>query len=389
MCKANQSCLSGFAHPCNSKAKESIMAWLKTPNVAMYKGANWNALIKRVSNSSPEQAKRIALQNPDITFFFFCREYMVLENLGNEGIFYPGDAVFFTGEPWYGSAPQCDSYQKNSMAIAYISPKDSTQFRDVACYVLADGSPAIDVACIFAGNYASSETPYLRANNDDLPTNKPFNDNIQQVLDDGSVKALQDKGITVLLTITNGWHPVGWSEFQSEADASAFAQYLKTEVVDKYGLDGIDIDDEYSTGTPQDDSLVMVTSLMQQLMPDKIVSKALWADLPPAYKYFTAKWNEKTLADNLTYGWQMGYGSSPEGTLPPYLSVGMAKNRLSQGFWSGQPSPNPGQDVEWIKNNGYEGVMIFGFEEQSNVDLMGTLVNDLYGPGNWNRDPNC
>jgi hypothetical protein len=28
--------------------------------------------------------------------------------------------------------------------------------------------------------------------------------------------------------------------------------------------------------------------------------------------------------------------------------------------------------------------MLFGFEEQSNVDLMGDLVNAWYGPGNWN-----
>jgi hypothetical protein len=28
--------------------------------------------------------------------------------------------------------------------------------------------------------------------------------------------------------------------------------------------------------------------------------------------------------------------------------------------------------------------MIFGFEEQANVDLMGELVNDWYASGNWN-----
>ena len=33
--------------------------------------------------------------------------------------------------------------------------------------------------------------------------------------------------------------------------------------------------------------------------------------------------------------------------------------------------------------------MIFAFESQSNIDLMGTLVNYWFGPGNWNIDPNC
>ncbi|HSK80665.1 MAG TPA: glycosyl hydrolase family 18 protein [Thermoanaerobaculia bacterium] len=263
---------------------------------------------------------------------------------------------------------------------AYINPQSSQQLRDTAGYTLADGSPALNVVCIFAGNYAAAKVPYLRANNDDPPTTNPFNDNIQQVLDDGSVQYLQSKGLTVLLTITNGWQPVGWSEFTSESDAMDFASYLKTDVVDKYGLDGIDIDDEYSTGTPNDTSLVMVTTLMRQIMPDKIISKALWQD----YEYFKSTWNGHTLAGNLSYGAEMSYGGSPQSRLEPYTNLGLGKDQLSLGFWSGQPSPDPDRNVQWLKENGYGGVMIFGFEEQANVDLMGQLVDDWYGPGNWN-----
>jgi hypothetical protein len=357
------------------------MPWTKTPNVAMYGGANWQTLVKRVSNSSPEQAKRIAMLDPKITFFFFCREYMVLEPLGDQGIFYPGDAVFFSGKSWFGSAPQCDSYQKNFMTIAYTNPTNSQQFTDIANYLLADGSPAIDVVCIFGGNYASSELPYLRANNNDPPTTNPFDPGIQQVLSDGSVQALQAKGLIVLLTVLNGHAPVGWSEFTSVSDATAFAQYLQTQVVNQYGLDGIDIDDEYSSGTPNDTSLIMVTSIMQQLMPGKIISKALWSD----ETYFTSKYQGKTLADTLSYGWEMTYGASPESVLPFYNSPGgMATNTVSKGFWSGSASPDPSANVQWIKDNGYGGLMIFSFETQANIDYMGTLVNDLFGPGNWN-----
>src|SRR5690242_490738 len=135
---------------------------------------------------------------------------------------------------------------------AYINPQSSEEFRAAAGYTLADGSPALNVVCIFAGNYAAADLPYLRANNNDPPTTAPFNPNIQAILDDGSVQYLQSKGLTVLLTILNGHSAVGWSQFTSEADAMAFAQYLKDDVVDKYGLDGIDIDDEYSDGEPND-----------------------------------------------------------------------------------------------------------------------------------------
>ena len=267
----------------------------------------------------------------------------------------------------------------------YINPASSQQLRDVAGYTLADGSPAIDVVCLFAGNYAASEPPYLRANNDPSTTN-PFNKNIQTVLDDGSVGYLLEQGLTVLLTVTNGLHPVGWSEFTSEDDATAFAQYLQTDIVEAYGLSGIDIDDEYSHGSPNDTSLIMVTTIMRSLMPEIVISKALWSDGP----YFAATWNGNTLAENLSYGAEMSYGGAPQYRLPPYTTSGLpaanclAPSQVSCGFWANQPSSDPGEDVQWLQEHGYAGFMVFGFDDQANVDLTGTLVNAWYGPGNWN-----
>jgi len=263
---------------------------------------------------------------------------------------------------------------------AYINPQSPQQFRDAANYTLADGSPALDVVCIFSGNYVTNEKPCLRANNNSPPTTKPFDDNIQAVLDDGSVKYLQDKGLTVLLSITNGHQSVGWSEFTSESDAMDFAQYLKDDVIDKYHLDGIDVDDEYSEGTPNETSLIMVTTKMHEIMPKIVISKALWDDSD----YFQASWNGHTLAGNLAYGAEMGYGGPPDDRLRPYTGYGLHKNQLSLGFWSYQASPHPDQDVQWLIDQGYAGIMVYAFETQENVNLMGQLVNDWYGPGNWN-----
>ncbi len=267
----------------------------------------------------------------------------------------------------------------------YINPGSSQQLREVAGYRLADGSPAIDVVCLFAGNYAASEPPYLRAQNNDPPTTSPLNTKIQAVLEDGSVGYVQEQGLKVLLTVTNGWNPVGWSEFTSESDATAFAQYLQSDIIGAYGLDGIDIDDEYSTGPANETSLIMVTTIMRSVMPEIVISKALWTDA----NYFKASWNGHTLAENLDYGAEMSYGGSPQSRLPPYTSGLPAANLLapsqvSCGFSANQPSSDPSGDVAWIQANGYAGVMMFGFEDQANVDLTGALVNDWYGPGNWN-----
>jgi Glycosyl hydrolases family 18 len=263
---------------------------------------------------------------------------------------------------------------------AYISPQSSRQLRSLARYRLANGCPAISVAILFAANYAANQRPYLRANNNNPPTTKPFNDNIQRVLDDGSVKYLQRRRIKVLLSITNGHQPVGWSQFTSRRDALDFARYLKKSVVARYGLDGIDIDDEYSSGVANRTSLIMVTTLMRQLMPNKTITKALFEDK----QYFRARWRGHTLAENLDYGWQMSYGGPPRPRVAPYTQW-LTKQQLSLGFWAGDPSRTPIEDVQWIQYQGYAGVMVYGFEDQSGVSLMGDLVGAWYGPGNWRQ----
>ncbi len=86
----------------------ATQTWLKRANVAQYDGAEWHE-VQRVSNTTKKEAKKIADKNPKITFFFHCRQPMYLTKHGQ---FNPGDAVFFSGDPWYGSAPQCDAYEQ-------------------------------------------------------------------------------------------------------------------------------------------------------------------------------------------------------------------------------------------------------------------------------------
>jgi len=367
------------------------MPWSKNANVAMYEGADWKSYIKTVPNCSPEQARRIALLDPAISFFFHCREPMVLTNPAWPAPrqFLQGDSAFFSGEPRWGSAPQCDAYVKDGMSVAYVGNVSASDLAATACYVDSDGAAAVDVVCIFAANICASvpsDAVYL-APLVQVPVGGAYataGAGLFEALQSGVIAQLQAKGITVLLTLLNNHDAAGWSQFNSEALAANFVEQLRV-VVDNYGLDGIDIDDEYSNGTPIQNSLAMVTSLMQQALPGKIISKALWQD----EQYFNVPYQGVSLQDTLTYGWEMSYGGEPQYRLPQYVELGMSKNALALGFWSGSPAPTPDVDVEWLKSNDYGGVMVYAFQEAPNPSLIGSLVDYWCGPGNWNKLPNC
>ena len=78
---------------------------LKTPNVAMYENANWDNYLYTWNFATAEEALQGA--QTAASFFFYCRAPLVLTN-GRS--FQTGDAVYFTGSPWWSSASQCDAY---------------------------------------------------------------------------------------------------------------------------------------------------------------------------------------------------------------------------------------------------------------------------------------
>ncbi|MCB1119744.1 MAG: hypothetical protein KDK65_07275 [Chlamydiia bacterium] len=79
--------------------------WNKLPDVAEYGGASWENVVGIAHSVTLEEAKKIAQDSPEITYFFYMKEgNMVLGQPPLVRIFVRGDAVFFTGEPWWGSA---------------------------------------------------------------------------------------------------------------------------------------------------------------------------------------------------------------------------------------------------------------------------------------------
>ena len=88
------------------------------PNVAMFEGANWDNYLYTWNFATSDEALQGA--QTAASFFFYCREPIVLTN-GRS--FQTGDAVFFSGLPWWGSAPQCDGYYLGGPCTDIYNPQ--------------------------------------------------------------------------------------------------------------------------------------------------------------------------------------------------------------------------------------------------------------------------
>ena len=169
------------------------------------------------------------------------------------------------------AAPAAAAAKQGPTSVAYVEV-NSNSMLNVGKYTLANGGGNVfDVAVIFAANInydtsTKSATLY-------------FNDNVQRVLDNAAtqLRPLQQKGIKVVLSVLGNHQGAGFANFPSQQAASAFAKQL-SDTVAKYGLDGIDFDDEYAeygnngTGQPNASSFVYLVSALRADMPGKIIS---------------------------------------------------------------------------------------------------------------------
>lgn len=153
-------------------------------------------------------------------------------------------------------------------SVAYIEVNDNS-LENVGRYVLDDGSPAVDIAIIFAANINhDGEHAYLHCN-----------ENVQHVLDDAEtiIRPLQRQGIKVLLSLLGNHQGAGFANFPDRRAADRFAQQAAT-VVRRYGLDGVDLDDEWvqygenGTGMPNEHSFVHFVEALRRKMRDKLLT---------------------------------------------------------------------------------------------------------------------
>jgi hypothetical protein len=252
---------------------------------------------------------------------------------------------------------------------------NSNSFHNPGCYTY--GSPAkqdFSFAAIFAAN--------INADANGKPV-LYFNPQVQSTLNSGNVAYLQSLGIKVLLTVLGNHENAGWGCFTTYAQADSFAVQCKN-AVNQYGLDGIDIDDEYSTCTTNTSSLVIALSALRaELGSTRYLTKALFNDT----QYFSATYGGKKAGDILDYGWEMTYGNTNySGRLAPYVNAGMAKTKLAIGVDIGGTDETTA--ANFVKNNGYAAVMTYNISTTSQTNLS-KVTKALYSNKATNVTANC
>jgi hypothetical protein len=234
--------------------------------------------------------------------------------------------------------------------VAYVEVNDHA-LSNAGCYSLTSPQrPFFDVAVIFAANISGNDP-----NDPEIYFNPQVSHLLNQDLQ--QVQSLQLRGIKVVLTLLGNHQRAGWSGMNDPNAAQRFADRI-ADVVQRYNLDGIDIDDEYSNYAavfPASTTMIAQALVNNPKFRGKILSKALFSDR----QVFTTPFGQFNLAQLLNYGSEMTYRNpDAAGRLEPYIGYRMKKSGLLIGV-SADNDPAAGTVVNYVKNNGYGGVMVY------------------------------
>lgn len=199
--------------------------------------------------------------------------------------------------------PKLSAQQLNPVGVCYVEVNNNNMLNAGSYTLETSGKQLFDIAIIFAGNI-----------NYDVSKNRAYisnNNNVTKVLNDVDtyVKPLQQKGIKVLLDLLGNHQGAGISNFPNREAAKDFALQIANTVY-TYGLDGVDLDDEYAEygnnnrGSANDSSFVMLLQELKSAMPDKLIT---FYYVGPATTKQT--YNGDKAGNYINYSWNPFYGT--------------------------------------------------------------------------------
>ncbi|NIF05590.1 T9SS type A sorting domain-containing protein [Chryseobacterium sp. Tr-659] len=291
------------------------------------------------------------------------------------------------------TAPLLKGQQLNPLGVCYVEVNNNNML-NAGSYTLQNTNRQLfDVAIIFAANInydASKSRAYISSNN-----------NVTKVLNDVNtyVKPLQQKGIKVLLDILGNHQGAGISNFPNREAAKDFALQV-AHTVYTYGLDGVDLDDEYAgygnngTGQPNNSSFVMLLQELKAAMPDKLIT---FYYLGPATS--RQNYNGDMAGNYIDYSWNPFYGTYSAPNVPP-----LTKSKLSAAAtWIQNTNPqstSPATLTTLATNTKNDGYGVFMWYDLGGIDVanyLSTGSNILYNENtllsgqlySWSQGQTC
>lgn len=288
---------------------------------------------------------------------------------------------------------QLNAQQLNPLGVCYVEVNNNNML-NAGSYTLQNTNRQLfDVAIIFAANInydVSKSRAYISSNN-----------NVTKVLNDVNtyVKPLQQKGIKVLLDILGNHQGAGISNFPNREAAKDFALQV-AHTVNTYGLDGVDLDDEYAgygnngTGQPNNSSFVMLLQELRAAMPDKLITFYYYGPASSRQSY-----NGDAAGNYINYSWNAVYGTYSVPNVPP-----LNKTKLSPAaIWiqntnSGSTSASTLASLATsTKNDGYGVFMWYDLGSANVANYLSTGSNILYNENtqlsgqlySWSQGQSC
>ncbi len=272
-----------------------------------------------------------------------------------------------TALPATAAGRECRAGKTGPISVVYVEVNDHSMLSAGKYTLTQGGAQVFDIAVIFAANINYDGTKaYLH-----------FNENVQRVLDNAAteIRPLQQKGIKVVLSILGNHQGAGFANFPSKAAAEAFAQEL-ADAVTRYGLDGIDFDDEYAgygangTGQPNASSFFYLVSALRRKLPTKLITLY---DIGPSAARLS--YNGQSIANTFNYAWNPYYGtwSIPRGP--------SAKSRLSPAAvsYSATSSSLAASLAQRTVNEGYGVFLTYNLSAANTATYISAFTSKLYG----------
>ena len=267
---------------------------------------------------------------------------------------------------------------KTPTVTIYVETNDVNPL-NAGDYKLPDGTAYADIVEFFASNI------HKRTVNGVVEPTLYLNDKMTNLLENGGaqkyVKGLQDKGIKVVLTVLGDWQGIGVANMNA-TQTTQFAKIL-AHAVEKYGLDGIGFDDEYSNYSSSliNGSFGSIITKLRNLMPaGKLITVFQWGNYGSSQINAAAGAQINHAYANFGYNTYIGISGVTKDRFAP-LSINLGSIGSDVSYY--------GDKAYELAEAGYGSIMHFNLRTRSQADplpLFKAIADGAWGETNVTCD---